>query len=191
MFAQNLIVALAGASILSQVAAQAEVVFDCSVTPGVCTNMCFGAYCRGYDVALNYDKPSDSKKTDRRNKAGCTKNNRCNGGNSPDPDGPSCDEYPFASTSNADDVQAVNRCVPVAEQNSMALAHENKALLIASVSTRSGRHPLKLLPKQSQQRAWRVHRRLRQPRRQCRAILRVPDRMQQRRKRILRGRPLP
>ena len=128
MFAQSLIVALAGASILSQVAAQAdtpEVVFDCSVTPGVCTNMCFGAYCRGYDVTLNYDKPSDSTKTDRRNKAGCTKKNRCSGGNSPDPDGPSCDEYPFASTSNADDVQAVNRCVPVAEQNSMTFAHNN------------------------------------------------------------------
>lgn len=130
MFPQGWILALAGASLLSQVAAQAdtpEVVFDCSVTPGVCTNMCFGAYCRGYDVTLEYDKPSDATKTARRNKAGCTKSNRCNSGTSPDPDGPSCDEYPFASTSNADDVQAVNRCVPVAEQNSKHFIYQNRA----------------------------------------------------------------
>ena len=127
MFPQGWILALAGASFLSQVAAQAEVVFDCSITPGVCTNMCFGAYCRGYEVALEYDKPSDATKTTRRNKAGCTKKNRCSGGNSPDPDGPSCDEYPFASTSNADEVQAVNRCVPVAEQNSKNFTYQTRA----------------------------------------------------------------
>ena len=127
MFTKRAILALAGVSLLSQIAAQAdtpEVVFDCSNTPGVCTNMCFGAYCRGYDVSLNYDKPTDAKKTTRRNNAGCTKKSRCSGGNSPDPEGPSCDEYPFASTSNADDVQAVNRCVPVAEQNSRTPTHE-------------------------------------------------------------------
>ena len=107
---------------LTYVTAQAdtpEMVYNCDNTPGVCTNMCFGAYCRNFDVNLHYDKPSNATKTARRKKAGCGPKNRCSGGGSPDPEGPSCDEYPFASTSNADDVQAVNRCVPTAEQNSM------------------------------------------------------------------------
>lgn len=122
MFPTGWLLALAGASLMSHVTGQAdtpEMVFDCNVTPGICTNMCFGAYCRGYDVSLNYDKPSGATKAARRNKAGCKSgSNRCTGGGSPDPDGGSCDEYPFAATSNADDVQAVNRCVPNAEQHS-------------------------------------------------------------------------
>ena len=95
-------------------------VFDCATTPAVCTNMCWGAYCAGFDVSLEWDDPSDSTKQDRRNKAGCGKPNRCNDGqgNNPDPSSRSCDEYPFASTSNADQVQQVNRCVPKSEQDS-------------------------------------------------------------------------
>lgn len=92
-----------------------EVVFDCSVTPSVCTNMCWGAYCSNYEVSLEFDNPSQDTKNQRRTKAGCKPNpNRCSGG---DPNG-SCDEYPFASTSNADDVQQVTRCVPGSENSS-------------------------------------------------------------------------
>ena len=92
-----------------------EVVFDCSVTPSVCTNMCWGAYCSNYEVSLEFDNPSTDTKNQRRTKAGCKPNpNRCSGG---DPNG-SCDEYPFASTSNADDVQQVTRCVPGSENSS-------------------------------------------------------------------------
>lgn len=92
-----------------------EVVFDCSVTPSVCTNMCWGAYCSNYEVSLEFDNPSQDTKNQRRTKAGCKPNpNRCSGGN---PNG-SCDEYPFASTSNADDVQQVTRCVPGSENSS-------------------------------------------------------------------------
>lgn len=92
-----------------------EVVFDCSVTPSVCTNMCWGAYCSNYEVSLEFDNPSTATKNQRRTKAGCKPNpNRCSGG---DPNG-SCDEYPFASTSNADDVQQVTRCVPGSENSS-------------------------------------------------------------------------
>ncbi|MCJ1266761.1 hypothetical protein MMC22_006646 [Lobaria immixta] len=115
--------ALAGLSIyslLNRVAAQPdipEVVFDCSVTPGACTNMCWGAYCSGYEVLLSFDKASKKVKRDRRAKAGCGKGNRC-GDQSPDPDGNSCDEYPFASVEEADKVQQVNRCIPGSEQDS-------------------------------------------------------------------------
>ena len=92
-----------------------EVVFDCAVTPSVCTNMCWGAYCSNYGVSLEFDNPSQATKDQRRTKAKCKPNpNRCSGGN---PDG-SCDEYPFASTSNADDVQQVTRCVPGSENSS-------------------------------------------------------------------------
>ena len=114
-----------------KVSAQAdipEVVFDCSVTPKACTNMCWGAYCSNYEVNLNFDKPNNDKKNERRKKAGCKPNpNRCNKKN--DPGNNSCDEYPFASTSNADDVQAVTRCVPPSDNNSKGLFLKPKLLL--------------------------------------------------------------
>lgn len=167
MFPTGWLLALAGASLMSHVTGQAdtpEMVFDCNVTPGICTNMCFGAYCRGYDVSLNYDKPSGATKAARRNKAGCKSgSNRCTGGGSPDPDGGSCDEYPFAATSNADDVQAVNRCVPNAEQHSRTFAHPNWALLTPNLYSRPRRNHIILLPTYSGKRTRRVHSWLWQP----------------------------
>ena len=123
MHSTILFLALSGLSSLPNVIAQADipqVIFDCSDTPGVCTTMCWGAFCSGFQVLLSYDKPSKATQKDRRNKAGCGQGNRCKN-NSPDPDGTSCDEYPFASTAEADNVQQVNRCVPPSEQNSMFL----------------------------------------------------------------------
>ena len=111
---------LALTSFLSDVAAMqtVDVVFDCAQTPGACTNMCWGAYCAGYEVSLSYDKgASQSTKRARRAKAGCGSGNRC-GDSSPDPEGSSCDEYPFASTLEADEVQQVNRCIPPEENSS-------------------------------------------------------------------------
>ena len=106
------------------VSAQADtppVVFDCSVTPNACTNMCWGAYCSNYEVSLEFDNPSEDTKKARRQKAGCLPNpNRCNPpNNGNDPDNNSCDEYPFASTSNADNVQQTTRCIPGSENSSM------------------------------------------------------------------------
>ena len=97
-----------------------DVVFDCSVTPSACTNMCWGAYCSGYEVSLNFDNPDQGTKNARRTKAGCKPNpNRCNPpNNGNDPANNSCDEYPFASTSNADDVQQSTRCIPESENRS-------------------------------------------------------------------------
>ena len=74
-----------------------------------------------YDVSLNFDNPSKDTKKARRTKACCLPNpNRCNPpNNGNDPNNNSCDEYPFASTSNADDVQQTTRCIPGAENSSM------------------------------------------------------------------------
>lgn len=123
MVHQALLLFLSGASLLGHVVSQNDpppMVFDCNATPGVCTNMCWGAYCANFEVSLNWDRPSDAVRRGRREKAGCGSPNRCNDGgdDNPDPTSRSCDEYPFASTSNADDVQQVNRCVPQSEQNS-------------------------------------------------------------------------
>lgn len=123
MVQPGLLFLLSGASLLSSVVSQdapPPMVYDCNVTPGVCTNMCWGAYCADFEVSLNWDKPTNAVKKARREKAGCGSPNRCNDGrgNNPDPSSRSCDEYPFASTSDADDVQQVNRCVPQSEQNS-------------------------------------------------------------------------
>ena len=123
MFYHWLQTGLATTLLISSINAQPdtpEVVFDCSVTPYACTNMCWGAYCSNYEVSLNFDAPSEDTKKQRRTKAGCKPNpNRCNKpNNGADPTNISCDEYPFASTSNADDVQAVTRCVPSSDNNS-------------------------------------------------------------------------
>ena len=124
-------IALLGTSLFDSVLANPPaVVFDCNVTPGACTNMCWGAFCSGYGEGLYYDKPNDATATARRNKAGCpSKGNRCCD-DSPDPDGMSCDEYPFASTSNADQVQQVNRCIPPTENysqgGSLSSFYQNK-----------------------------------------------------------------
>ncbi len=106
-------------------------VFDCSVTPGACTTMCWGAFCAGFGEALSFDKPSQQIKDARRNKAGCGAGNRCCD-ESPDPEGSSCDEYPFASSIEADHVQQVNRCIKPSE-NSSTFCHFNNRLSLRTM----------------------------------------------------------
>ncbi|KAK4182603.1 hypothetical protein QBC35DRAFT_509666 [Podospora australis] len=94
-------------------------IFNCVDMPEVCTNMCWGAYCRSIGTGLTYDKPDASEKRRRRRAAGClvSGGNRCSTRKGYDA-GYQCDEYPFASTvgRGASD-ERVNRCVP-AGQNS-------------------------------------------------------------------------
>ncbi|KAI1482410.1 hypothetical protein F4774DRAFT_407018 [Daldinia eschscholtzii] len=81
----------------------------------VCDNMCWGAYCTqpAFGSTLEYDnyggtgsRTSDVGKR-RTNSAGCTpRPNRCSSVS-----GKNCDEYPFASTSDADKGGQVNKCV--------------------------------------------------------------------------------
>lgn len=60
-----------------------------------------------------YDADQGAKQ-DRYNRACATPRNRCNGNGMYN----SCDEYPFESTSDADLVDAVSRCVTVNAQSS-------------------------------------------------------------------------
>ena len=81
--------------------------------------MCWGIYCTFGDndseATLTYDDPDDRAMKARRVKAGCNPSgNRCAGG---PPDANSCDEYPFATTEEADQVQQINRCVPQTENS--------------------------------------------------------------------------
>ncbi|KAI6855032.1 hypothetical protein KC343_g2731 [Hortaea werneckii] len=76
-------------------------VFNCADIADVCTNMCWGAYCTA-DAAgstLTYDSYGGQGR----------------GGSGPTEQ---CDEYPFASTLDADDYYQVSRCVPQ-RQNSI------------------------------------------------------------------------
>ncbi|KAF2766355.1 hypothetical protein EJ03DRAFT_354068 [Teratosphaeria nubilosa] len=96
-------------------------IFNCADNlQDVCNNMCWGAYCTrpSFGATLNYDRyggtgdcNSDVGKA-RVRSAGCLPiPNRCstNGGNPRA--GEDCDEYPFASTSDADKGGQVSKCV--------------------------------------------------------------------------------
>ncbi|MCJ1430059.1 hypothetical protein MMC29_007974 [Sticta canariensis] len=101
-------------------------IFNCDDVPEICTNMCWGAYCTEptFGATLYYDKPDEPTKARRRTGAGCLpRPNRCSvGHNPPYPISDyNCDEYPFASTSDADNGGQVNRCVPKG-QNSVSAA---------------------------------------------------------------------
>lgn len=102
-----------------------DVTFDCKKMPEVCTNMCWAVRCASprFPQTLNWDNPSKDTASKRRKSAGCQKGNKCNKGKK----GPghrggvytSCDEYPFASTSNSvfPNGHQVSRCVPPAENS--------------------------------------------------------------------------
>ncbi|KAI9818359.1 MAG: hypothetical protein M1826_001381 [Phylliscum demangeonii] len=100
---------------------QATLAIPCNEIPEICNTMCWGAYCTrpAFGTTLYYDKPSAATKSKRRTAAGCGSANRCSViGNPPNPiAGLNCDEYPFASTSNADRGGQVNRCVPKAQND--------------------------------------------------------------------------
>lgn len=87
--------------------------------PAVCTNMCWGIYCTFGDndseATLTYDDPDRGAIRAHRVKAGCNPSGNCCAGGPPDAN--SCDEYPFATTEEADQVQQINRCVPQTENS--------------------------------------------------------------------------
>lgn len=84
-----------------------------------------GAYCtKGprFGVTLNWDRPDKTTKRRRRRSAGCAPNpNRCSTKKGYPP-GHSCDEYPFASTKEADQGGQVNRCVPAGQNSRVFLS---------------------------------------------------------------------
>lgn len=79
----------------------------------------WGIYCtfgdNGSDATLTYDDPDDRATRARRVKARCNPSgNHCAEGL---PDANSCNEYSFATTKEADQVQQINRCVPQTENS--------------------------------------------------------------------------
>ncbi|KAI0597282.1 hypothetical protein F4775DRAFT_561457 [Biscogniauxia sp. FL1348] len=103
--------------------------FDCGDNmQDICANMCWGAYCTQpkFGATLTYDNYGGSGKRDgpvgtaRQTKAGCApRPNRCSTKhNPPNPHaGENCDEYPFASTKDADKGGQVTKCV-ISKHNS-------------------------------------------------------------------------
>ncbi|KAK5991703.1 hypothetical protein PT974_07736 [Cladobotryum mycophilum] len=113
------------ASVPQATAAPPDLTFLCNNIPEICTNMCWAVRCANptFPQGLTFDFPPKSTKDARRKAAGCGRDNKCSpkGSGQTGHRGPpnvSCDEYPFASTKEADSGQQVSRCVPVAEQNS-------------------------------------------------------------------------
>ncbi|KAJ5191045.1 uncharacterized protein N7498_010030 [Penicillium cinerascens] len=83
---------------------------DSDDIPDVCNNMCYGATCKSLPVQMYWDQPDSTTRKRRGRNAGCGTSHTCSSGQQ-------CDEYPYASTSTADQVTAVSRCVPRDQNN--------------------------------------------------------------------------
>ncbi|KAI1469391.1 deoxyribonuclease NucA/NucB-domain-containing protein [Daldinia caldariorum] len=92
------------------------VTFDCDRMPEVCHNMCFAVHCKHKPKQLTWDKPLYDVERKRRLSAGCGQNNRCSE-KKLKKKGYNCDEYPFATTKQADRGGQINRCVPRSENS--------------------------------------------------------------------------
>ncbi|KAI1659582.1 deoxyribonuclease NucA/NucB-domain-containing protein [Daldinia decipiens] len=90
--------------------------FDCDKMPEVCHNMCYATNCKHKPKQLTWDDPISSIERKRRQTAGCGGINRCSQ-KKLKKSGFNCDEYPFASTRNADRGGQINRCVPSTENH--------------------------------------------------------------------------
>lgn len=103
--------------------AKSVLVFDCASSKETCNTMCFGLKCatkRASWQTLTWDNPSATIAGRRRTTAGCNVSgapNRCRVG-AFSAGTHNCDEFPFASTKNADSGGQINRCVIVRENSS-------------------------------------------------------------------------
>lgn len=110
-----IIIITSGGFLLAQFAQQAlatppDVTLLCDTDfPEICENMCWAIRCGNpnFPQRLTFDSPSKEKKKERRDAAGCGRPNRYNSSNQGKPGFRgggkiSCDEYPFASTKEAD-----------------------------------------------------------------------------------------
>ncbi|KAI0729147.1 deoxyribonuclease NucA/NucB-domain-containing protein [Fomitopsis betulina] len=100
-----------------------QLVFNCGSNgiPDVCQNMCYGIACKSLPSTLEKSSSKTKCRAARKlNKCGATNPNRCSiryPGNTVA--GMSCDEYPFASTEEAQKLRrSVTRCVPAGENRS-------------------------------------------------------------------------
>ncbi|KAI1659452.1 hypothetical protein F4813DRAFT_353026 [Daldinia decipiens] len=116
----------------SELAARAQFTFvvQCSPYKGkdgtprkgareTCNTMCFGTKCHFKKNTYTFDGANEAKKRQRRQKAGCnpTKQNICKK-NKKFRGKTGCDEFPLASTLEADKGNQIFRCVPEIDNNS-------------------------------------------------------------------------
>lgn len=97
----------------------AMITLDCTTFPESCNNDCYGIFSAGRPALLNWDKPTRSVLAMRRRRSGCTYsktgNSVCSKTNGVKPwnqhGSGSCDEYPYASTSQGGQASTALRCV--------------------------------------------------------------------------------
>lgn len=109
---------LAVAISLGQVSYAAMLTLDCTTFPESCNNDCYGIFSAGLASALTWDQPTTSVVNQRRRGSGCTYSKTgssvCSSSNGVAPwnqYGASCDEYPYASTSQGGMAGATLRCI--------------------------------------------------------------------------------
>jgi Deoxyribonuclease NucA/NucB len=88
--------------------------WDCTNSLATCNNACYAVYCKKFTSTLTYDS-DQSNRGPRRTASGCNKTPCTNTGYSAF--GNSCDEYPFASTTQGG-AGAILRCVDASENSS-------------------------------------------------------------------------
>ncbi|THW98391.1 hypothetical protein D6D13_10639 [Aureobasidium pullulans] len=95
----------------------AMLTLDCTTFPESCNNDCYGIFSAGLPSSLTWDMPTTAVEKQRRRGSGCTNTNSysvCSSTKGVAPwnqDGPSCDEYPYASTSQGGMAGASLRCM--------------------------------------------------------------------------------
>ncbi|KAM0324449.1 hypothetical protein ACHAQA_008231 [Verticillium albo-atrum] len=109
-------------------AAPPDAIFLCDKIPEVCSNMCWATRCATpkFPTILTYDNPIPTVERARRSSAGCGNRNKCTthgkgvGRRQPQKTYDTCDEYPFAKTSQSKypNGKQVFRCVPKKQNSS-------------------------------------------------------------------------
>ena len=112
----TLLLTTTAAMMIQGAAAQVNFEWDCTNSLGPCNNACFAVNHGLAPGTLTYDD-NQANRRPRRTASGCNRN-PCNNGNLPYGRwGNSCDEYPFASTTEGG-AGAILRCVDSSENNS-------------------------------------------------------------------------
>ena len=100
--------------ITASVALAQDFEWDCTKSLGTCNNACFAVHCKGSAYKLNYDS-NQANRGPRRTASGCNRTpcTHTHYGSF----GNSCDEFPFASTTQGG-AGAILRCVDSSENSS-------------------------------------------------------------------------
>ena len=111
--------------------------WDCTNSLAPCNNACFSVNCRGSPNTLNYDS-NEANRGPRRTASGCNRTPCTN--THYGSFGNSCDEYPFASTTQGG-AGAILRCVDSSENSSKSykiVLHNQIAITSSRLKVREG-----------------------------------------------------